>query len=54
MVEIAARLLATPGQLAVLYRLILGAARDTGIDAVTLLDFLDLDDSAIDLEYLDR
>jgi putative restriction endonuclease len=51
-VEIAARLLATPGQLAALYRLILAAARDAGILAATLPDFLDLDNADIDLEYL--
>lgn len=43
-VEAAAVLLSTPGALAAAYRLVLRAARDTGIDAAALPDFLGLED----------
>jgi putative restriction endonuclease len=44
-VEVAARLLGEPAELALRYRLILQAARDSGIGAADLPDFLDLEGS---------
>lgn len=43
-VEVAARLLSAPGELAARYRLVLEAARDVGIGADRLPDFLGLED----------
>jgi putative restriction endonuclease len=48
-IEIASRLLSSPGELAALYRVILTAARDMGILAAQLPDFLGLEDSRDDL-----
>jgi putative restriction endonuclease len=45
-VEVAARLLGTPGLLADTYRLILSAARDVGIDPHLLPDFLELEEGS--------
>lgn len=51
-VEVASRLLGEPGELAVLYRLILRAARDRGIEADRLPDFLGLEDGDDIVELL--
>ena len=51
-VEVAARLLATPGLLAEKYRLLLKAARDVGINGEYLPDFLDLEDGGGELLLL--
>lgn len=51
-IEVAARLLATPGQLAATYRLLLQAARDSGIEAARLPDFLSLEGDDSDLLLL--
>lgn len=51
-VEIAAQLLETPGRLAITYRLLLMAARDVGIDAHALPDFLRLGDDDSELLLL--
>ncbi len=51
-IEVAARLLSTPGSLAVTYRLVLAAARDVGITAVEFPDFLLLENDTSDLLLL--
>jgi putative restriction endonuclease len=51
-VEVAARLLASPGELGRAYRTVLEAARDEGIDASVLPDFLALIDDQADLLLL--
>ncbi len=51
-VEVAAWLLASPGELGRVYRVILHAARNEGIDAIALPDFLALDEHPADLWLL--
>ena len=51
-IEVAARLLSTPGSLAATYRLVVVAARDVGITAVELPDFLLLENDTSDLLLL--
>ncbi|MFY1697554.1 HNH endonuclease [Solwaraspora sp. WMMA2101] len=51
-VEVAARLLADPGQLGAVYRLLINAARSVGIGPDTLPDFLGLTDDEDDLLLL--
>ncbi|MGW5666678.1 HNH endonuclease [Micromonospora sp. NPDC003776] len=48
-IEVAAHLLAVPGRLGAVYRVILAAARDVGIDSKNLPDFLGLADDDTDL-----
>lgn len=51
-IEVAAKLLSTPGRLAATYRLVLAAARDTGITPELLPDFLFLEHDSSDLLLL--
>jgi putative restriction endonuclease len=51
-IEVAARLLGTPGHLAAVYRILLTAARDEGIGPETLPDFLQLDSEDTDLHLI--
>ncbi|MEV0805318.1 HNH endonuclease [Micromonospora sp. NPDC050200] len=51
-IEVAAHLLATPGRLSAVYRVILAAARDVGIGSEGLPDFLELADDNSELHLL--
>lgn len=51
-VEVAARLLGDPGRLSTIYRVILKAARDVGVDLDLLPDFLELESQRDDLLLL--